>query len=136
MTLNVELLSQVMKHIEANPDRHDQNLWRSGTSRDFAGWTAELSGATWASADTDSEVALVNGRRELRSSLVTTPGGALQHVEDYAASVLGLHEQAAEALFDGNASIDELRRVVDCLVEFGTVHGDPTPRTRAEVTAP
>lgn len=46
MTVNVELLEQVMQHITDHPEQHNQNFWvdECGTAGCFAGWAALLSG--------------------------------------------------------------------------------------------
>ena len=69
-----------------------------------------------------------------RSSVVKTPNGKLMHVADFAAAELLIDDHVEDALFS-NATIEQLREMVNHLVEFGTFT-DPTPVTQEEVTAP
>lgn len=135
MSVNVELLKSVMSHIEAHPELFDAVSWRGKSTRDFAGWAAELSGATWLFAHDDHESIKVGGQRMYRGSVVRTSTGVVLHVEDCAVSVLGIDEQIAEALFVGSNTLVDLREMVDNLCDFGTVY-DAAPKTQAEVTAP
>ncbi|MDI9914401.1 hypothetical protein [Rhodococcus sp. IEGM 1379] len=135
MSVNEELLRSVMSHIETWPNLLDSTKWRCGTSRCFAGWTAELSGATWLYDSEDMGAIEIDGHHELRYAIVSTPAGRVQHVEYYATEMLGISEDAAEQLFDGDTTVSELREMVNNLCDFGTVY-DAAPKTQAEVTAP
>lgn len=128
MIINTALLEQTMSFIETHPHDHDQNWWRCGTARCFAGWASFLAGGRFVSSEHDkTHIVASNGVKNFRASTIRTPEGDLLHVGDHAVIVLGMDDFDADALFSPDNSIADLRRMVDNLVEFGTVHGDPTP---------
>ena len=139
-TLNDALLERTMAHIEANPDSYAGGFWREGSRMDFAGHAAIQAGAEWVSTVDDTRPTLVMSCGDLatnfvfRSSVVRTPGGQLMHVADFAAQELGITDHVEDALFS-SATVEQLREMVNHLVEFGTFV-DPTPVTQEEVTAP
>lgn len=134
MTINTELLEQTMTYIEAHPYQHDQNWWRCGTARCFAGWASFLAGGRFISSEEDkTHIVAANGVKNFRASTIRTPDGELLHVGDHAVIVLGVDEFEADIMFEPGNSIADLRRMVDNLVEFGTIAGDSTPRERAAV---
>ncbi|KJF21926.1 hypothetical protein C7T36_18280 [Rhodococcus sp. AD45-ID] len=135
MSVNETLLRSVMDHIETWPNLLDQNQWRCGTARCFAGWAAELSGAQWISGERDQVQIDTAEGRWFAGSVVRSQSGELRHVADFARRELGLTEIAADQLFDGSNTITELREMVENLCDFGTVY-DAAPKTQAEVTAP
>lgn len=133
--VNEGLLRSVMGHIVTWPNLLDQQQWRNGTARDFAGWTAELCGAVWVSHSLDTgRVETVTGPH-CAAFVVRAQSGELWHVEDFARVSLGLTDTAADDLFAGCNTITELREMVENLCDFGTTY-DAAPKTRAEVTAP
>lgn len=90
---NVELLQQVMQHIEDHPAQHDQGIWLNecGTAACFAGWACLLSG--WqVSPAFDCSVGSVMSP----DTLVEKP--AL----DAASDLLGLDAIDADVLFSAN----------------------------------
>lgn len=137
MTLNVELLERTMSHIEAHPYDHDQHQWRCGTARCFAGWASYFAGGRFVSSESDiATIVASNGVKSFRSSVVRTPEDGLLHVADHAVLALGIDDGDADLLFDAMNSVADLRAMVDNLIGYGTVHGDPTPVEQWKVTTP
>lgn len=107
MTINVELLDRTLAHIEANPERWDQAVYRCATGMCFAGWACTLAGGLWISDD--DEV------------LVAEPGEWPTHQWDgevvatarvRATRILGLDDAQASDLFSADNTIEDLRRIV------------------------
>lgn len=106
---NIALLNQVMDHIEAHPDQHDQTMWiaqptsidNCGTTACFAGWSVLLHPKTvWNPAKGTLTLPWI--RNELDSDL---PGTAQE--------LLGLTTLEADWLFAADRTREELRARVD-----------------------
>lgn len=118
-TLNRELLLEVLGKIEANPELHDQNTWRMqtdcGTVMCFAGWTCELTGATWSTPTAAAIVAdpQVDDRTSVYK-IYDRRGDLVSYVSvgDRAQRVLGLTRHEAMKLFYECGSLDEVRTYV------------------------
>lgn len=137
--VNEGLLRSVMDHIETWPNLLDSAQWRCGTSRCFAGWTVELTGATWLFDATDVRSIDIGGRQDLANAFVISPAGTdvyrkVQHVQDYATEMLRISEFDADELFAQDTILSDLREMVSNLRDFGTTR-DAAPKTQAEVTA-
>lgn len=137
--VNEDLLRSVMDHIETWPNLLDQQQWRNGTARDFAGWTAELTGATWLFDASDERNIEIDGRFDRANAFIVVPARfgtprKVQHVQDYATEMLRLREHDADRLFADNATLSDLREMVSNLCDFGTT-SDAAPKTQTEVTA-
>jgi hypothetical protein len=128
MTINAARLQATMSFIESRPHDHDQQWWRCGTARCYAGWASFLAGGRFVSSEDDkTHIVASNGVKNFRASTVRTPEGELLHVADHATIVLGIDDADADALFSPDNTIADLRRMVDNLVEYGCTTGDPTP---------
>jgi hypothetical protein len=103
--LNVALLRKTMEHIEAHPEEHDQATWVCGSQMCFAGHAAVADGATL-----EPGMYMPNAMSEW---LGTT------HVSDYAQRALGLTSGEANRLFYADNSVEDLRVLVDDLIEKG-----------------
>ncbi|OZC59228.1 hypothetical protein CH276_22535 [Rhodococcus sp. 06-470-2] len=125
---NVDLLYRTIAHIETHPYDHDQQWWRCGTARCFAGWASFFAGGRFVSSEDDkNHIVASNGVRNFRASTVRTPDGQLLHVADHAAMMLGIDDRDADALFSPDNTVTVLRRMVNNLLEYGSTDGDPTP---------
>lgn len=108
MAVNKELLLQTLAYIEEHPEEWRQGRWRCGSTACFAGHAALLAGAEWLH------------KKEINQATdekVRAPDGAVEWVNDYAKHVLGLTTDVAEALFHGNNTLSDLRRIVAGLVD-------------------
>lgn len=122
-TLNRELLLEVLGKIEANPELHDQTAWRvvtdCGTKMCFAGWTCELTGATWSPR---MAAIVADVRIDDPAEVYTTYdnfGRQVSYVPigERARSQLGLTPQEAGSLFYECNTLDEVRAYVHELLE-------------------
>lgn len=115
MTVNVDLLTKTLAHIEAHPETWYQEDWRvrtdCGTACCFAGWAATLDGCVWYVRDDDLAEDDLDGWAEL-----ITIGGATVGVGEHAAKILGLSRYDADRLFDGGNNLTALRRIVGELI--------------------
>lgn len=116
-TPDVELAERVLEQIETHPEQWRQGLWAlrtdCGTAYCFAGWAVKLGlpqaeflfgTATY----TDAQAVYVH-----------VPGEGAGSIQAYAAEALGLGPDAADALFWGENTLDELRAYVRSLKENG-----------------
>jgi hypothetical protein len=101
---------QVLAHIEANPEAHNQGTWWQefkgcGTAGCFAGWGVHLN---------------IEGIQPLFDQLGNAqsfyvPGSNTPILfEDAGMEVLGLTSERAEVLFDGYNSLEDLKLIVKC----------------------
>jgi hypothetical protein len=105
--INVPLLLRTLEHIEAHPEEWNQEKWHCGSAYCFAGHAATLSGAVFVTTPGDPDPD--------DTIHVLGPGDDKPHaVYYYAAGALGLdpYGRAADRLFDGSNTLDDLRRVV------------------------
>lgn len=115
--INDELLERTMRHIEKNPEEHDQQRYVNdcGTAFCFAGHAAILNGAKvptgtvvargwdWGVMPDGTAVEYYDHQVESR------------HIEDHAADILGLDYEQSDTLFAPYRTRDELRLCVDAL---------------------
>lgn len=95
--LNIDLLDKTMNYIIEHPEEHDQNQWRCGTSRCFAGWACSLDGAV----PEFSEDYLPYWKTTWRSEI--TPGGPRtreRFIECYSTDSFGYGKARAIELAD------------------------------------
>lgn len=93
------------------PQINVPGLEECGTSFCFAGWTAKLDGCDMQWLDRD-----VRGVASLEN--VRAPGTQeWQAVWRYARDALGLTERQSDVLFDATNSLDDLRLLVNALIE-------------------
>jgi hypothetical protein len=88
------------------------------TSFCFAGWTAAIKGVKWAKGDQESI-----GDPE-RCDCKTPCCVVLDHqmsLPNYARRVLGIGEHEGDILFNGDNQIDDLRRMVEELDQYGSI---------------
>lgn len=151
MTVNVELLEQVMLKIENDPEKHNQSNWRCGTSFCFAGHACIEAGATlWKPEETlprwkaagiyssleeflrfkapyageDDVVGWATEEIANINDAVIPPGLTVDErraIAVYAAEVLGLDEYTEDVLFGASNSRQDLRRMVDHIKKHGTL---------------
>jgi hypothetical protein len=118
--VNVQLLEQTMRHIIDHPETHDQGIWVSdkedcGTTACFAGWACLLSGAK------QYDVTLS------QSTFSADTASGWIRADDLAVQLLGIDEDTATNLFDGDNTVDDLQRIVKQLVNREhTPEGAPT----------
>lgn len=133
MTPNVARLRETLAHITAHPEDHMQSAWRCGTSACFAGHTAILAGAVWATSQdygVEEEFPMPEG-----SVRVGDPGDVtdrtycsmdvtyvrsdgvrvFQFVKHYARDHLGLSLWQADRLFEGRNTLADLTGMVNAL---------------------
>jgi len=118
--INVQLLKQILAHIEANPGEWDQTWYRCDTGMCFAGWAAQLAGGKWYTDSRDDKSG---------SYLIAEDGDDLHTINQFVANVpvvfasvramrvLGLTASQAEELFAGGNRLPDLRRIVARLCE-------------------
>lgn len=100
MTVNVELLDRTLAYIEAHPEEWTQEHYRCRSGCCFAGHAALLSGARWASNNSNA------------ADVKAGDGHPLEMVWERAARVLGLTGEEADDLFSPGNKLDDLRRIV------------------------
>lgn len=135
MTINVDGLTRTLAHIEANPKDWNQAYYRCGTSFCFAGWFAVLDGAKLASPEPivpDWQACDYLSLEEAHSDHpeidwarpeVNTDAGLADgtSIGSYAEAGLGLSWDQARELFDGENTMQDLRRIVARLVAEANV---------------
>lgn len=120
-TRNVALLQETMAHIEKNPTQHNQNHWMTecGTAFCYAGHAAILAGATTPGREVVSwgHYWGVNTRTLESRGISSFDVGKndMQVVDEFATAQLGITDDEAEALFDGDQTVQSLRLLVDAL---------------------
>ncbi|MBO0676907.1 hypothetical protein JRC04_05480 [Mycolicibacterium sp. S2-37] len=128
---NIAALIAVRSLIKNSPDKHDQKQWVNivpdlvkidgelkyatcGTSACVAGWAAAINGAKYlitpfTDFDEDDKV--------YRPNMVIDKKGQQHCIEDYAQEVLGLTNEEAELLFDGELPRKEVLRLLKRLIK-------------------
>jgi hypothetical protein len=133
---DVAKLRRVLARVEeeAAKDGHggwNQGVWavsqgsepgkaECGTAFCFAGWVAALDGMlpTWQRVGPDAEWQWV-------ATQVSTPEG-VEYISDYARRSLELDWDSAWVLFGGSNTLDDLRRHVEHIAQFGTTQSKVT----------
>lgn len=112
---NIDLLAQVILHIEAHPETWEQETWRCDTGMCFAGWATQLSGAVWAfEADHPTEAHVVDADPNI--------DGPVHHLYPYVTAserarvVLGLTEREAATLFRGSNDLMDIYRAAGSIM--------------------
>lgn len=126
--INVELLKDIKKSIQANPEQLDMDNWRCvdrcTTTMCIAGWGAALAGGTWLSSNPDNQAATFHLKPEAGDSpddIDMVAVGSINrrgiHPEIRAKRKLGLTDEQAEWLF--HCSDDDALGRLDVLIEEG-----------------
>lgn len=129
MPANSELLVRTMRHIDSNPDLHDQEYWaRSvddpttnvdlnacGTAMCFAGWAVLLHNGT--TPNRFFRWNRVESKRGYEFEWVADATTTGAEIEEEARKLLGLDSETAERLFDGANLIEDLREIVTDLTD-------------------
>lgn len=111
---NVKLLRETLAHIEAEPEKWDQSVYRCETGMCFAGWAVTLDGGRWKTRpDEDGHALLV---AEAEDDEISRKMGDI-HAADRAHRILGLTDGQADALFEGDNTLDDLRAIVNAICE-------------------
>lgn len=120
---NVTLLQNTMKFIEEHPEQHNQAHWVTacGTAFCYAGHAAILSGASLPQGDVMDLgqywiIDLVSLQSRGGNAYDIRDGVALP-VDVFAAERLGITDDEAEVLFEGDRTITGLRALVDALCD-------------------
>lgn len=151
INVNKDRAVEAMSVIETHPDRHDQGAWRTekgternayenfrddplnpecGTAGCLAGWVAFLDGVRWAG------IYNIEFARWYRAAdMVSDPDrctcppqdrlctcGNYMTVNDYASQRLGIDVDEANALFDGDNDLSDLREGVKALMNGENVY--------------
>lgn len=110
--VNVTLLREVMDHILAHPELHNQAVWAKktacGTAHCFAGWACELSG-------------LEMNNREIEIFGETTYLKDGRTISEGATSTLNIDGGTASMLFYSGNSLAKLKEYVDEICEQGRI---------------
>ena len=122
--LNLDLLRDVLDHLDTSPAGWRQDRWRRPDGMCFAAWTVELSGGRWLTAP-DSEFAEevlydadIDGPCGFHSA---HPSRALvTRMEVRAPAVLGIDYSRTLDLFRADKTLPELRELVDRMCAGGT----------------
>jgi hypothetical protein len=116
-TPNVELAERVLARIEANPAQWNQGLWAlrtaCGTAYCFAGWAVKLA---------LPQAEFLFGRATYSDTQAVhayVPEEGEASIQALAAEALGLGSEAADVLFWGENTLDDLRGYVRSLKEEG-----------------
>lgn len=116
-TPNLPLLRQVREQIEKHPETWDQSLWFSecGTAACVAGWAAALTGGRRADFGEKhlSSSLLVAVPDDHEYDVVVVKGQRLVFVDDRAQRLLGIDDKTGDELFNGNATMADVRRIMD-----------------------
>jgi hypothetical protein len=106
MTVNTQLLEQVMTHIEDHPEQHDQSVWvdECGTAACFAGWACLLSG--WQ----------VGPRWDFNGPLISPDTLIEKDTPEAAVDLLGIDIYDADRLFDARNTLPMLALMVKDLM--------------------
>lgn len=119
-TPNVPLLKQTLDYVETHPEEWTQRFYRCGTGMCFAGWAAVLDGGTWYDAELKGpwiEDMVARPDDPDLDVFLMRDGARTVDVECRARRILGLTEDEASELFDGDNTLDDLRRIVRELCE-------------------
>lgn len=141
--LNRELLVRVLDTIERNPERHDQDMWRSHTCdyddtchcearyddtrvtqheprcktiMCFAGWAAELAGGCWVNEESSALFAEPHDPSE-DVSYSASRGIYVVEAATRARRLLGLTDEEADELFLECDTLEDIRECVHDLLE-------------------
>lgn len=120
MTYNVELFRKIRPKIEADDGEWDQTVWGKkvpgcGTSYCAAGWACVESGDTlrWAASNWLRDIPGTQRAWDVES------GDAREEIFDRARYLLGLTEEEAEELFDGENDREFMLAKIDHYIEMG-----------------
>lgn len=130
MTINVDGLTRTLAHIEANPKDWNQAYYRCGTSFCYAGWFAILDGAKLEKPDPMIPLWMACGWSSLEDAVLDNETAEWERPEEnlnlwltcgetiasYAEKRLGLTDRQSCELFDGDNTMQDLRRIVARLV--------------------
>lgn len=112
--LNEKLLRDTLRYIEENPEEWDQSQWRHetscGTMMCFAGHACDLNGAQW---EGNSDYIIENRRFPWIGRFSGSTNGA----RSAATKALGLTHCEAETLFCGGNQKEDLRLMVDWVID-------------------
>ena len=114
MTPDLPLLRKVIDHITAHPEQHDQKFWlkttECGTVACVAGWTCLLNGD-----EPDERVAYGNHTASVIPADAPNPDARSiaysSSVPERAKELLGLTPKEADALFDEDATFNDVLSV-------------------------
>lgn len=106
-TPDLDLLDEVVDHIDTHPEQHDQWSWICGTTACIGGRTCLLRGWAPQVRPGDDHVYSV------------VKGGVERHVADAARELLGLDAATAQRLFCGANTVDDIHLVQK------EIHGGP-----------
>lgn len=111
ITPNAPLLRRTLEHIKANPQQHDQTVWRTttacGTVACYAGWAAELAGGEWIGGGDLLVAVPEDDGKEVFFDAIDAAARAQR--------ILGLTEDQADALFYSENNLERIERIVDDL---------------------
>jgi hypothetical protein len=104
-TPDIDLLDQVMDHIETHPEEWGQGAWVCGTTACVGGRTCLLSG--------DMPVLYpIGATGRMRADSVLTSDGVTCDIGYRAEKLLGLTSDQADRLFWGANTLDDVRSMV------------------------
>ena len=122
MIFNASLAEQVLGQIKAYPESHVQGAWRCESGMCFAGWTAQLTGYTWAAlSDSDYAELVIDpdgseiGDYDLGLDVlapgvnISTPVSSAGRV---ARKELNIDHDDADILFYGRNTVENLEQAV------------------------
>lgn len=141
---NVELLQATMRYVEEHPAEHNQEHWRTecGTAFCYAGHAALLAGATRPTFGTGWDLHWAVNVVTLESADQTADemrvSGSL-HIDEFAASQLGITMHEADALFDGYRTVAGLHALVNALCDGAWIDDDLNihgAKVEGEIVAP
>jgi hypothetical protein len=112
--INKELLLRTLAHIEANPERWDQNQWICGTSYCFGGWAVKLDGGRFSRKHPYSVLAREDDFPE--DIQIYSSSAHYVYISHRARRILGLTKKQAESLFLWNNTLEKLKAKVNRLV--------------------
>lgn len=126
MSVNTDLLRKTLAHIEAHPEAWEQSVWAvrgldgCGTALCFAGHAVTLSGLelSWVDEYEDGygndDDEYWTPARQVANNVRVDPDSRLHgySIRYAAADLLGLNDEQAYRLFEGNNTLAELRRIV------------------------
>lgn len=117
MSVNKQLINNVLNFLKSHPEKHDQNAW-CGTRMCFAGWTCYFAGFKPLPKDhADAFDEAHYSEVSFNGHDLVANGQTLGTAEDVAKSLLGLTGEQADRLFYSGSRNDLFLVVAELLGE-------------------
>jgi hypothetical protein len=114
------LLDLAIAQIEAHPETWNQQVYRCKTGMCVAGWAAQLAGGQWLNGpesygkDADND-ALIAEPYDRPGDIYLLGGASVVDADSRARLLIGLSSDEADALFEADLTLDDIRRGRDLI---------------------